>query len=278
MDSGSSELTFTFMAKRWTGAIALTLSADGGHVRGEAHRDVDAATLESLTAWPPERAFRQADAPHVAEVLIEVAEAKRHLLALIDQELAFLAIHELNAGPTEWSADSITWHSFPHLGISAHVSVRSLDRMTLDRAQKIQSLLDAGEAAMVAYRQLQYAEQIRPNDASWIIATVAAEIAIKETLSSMEPALEQLLDEVPSPPIGVLYGKILMGLSGESSPFVKQLQEGAARRNRLVHRASRSTPSHDERDAYIQVVAGAIEHLIAVRRRLASQRDVRTSA
>jgi hypothetical protein len=72
-----------------------------------------------------------------------------------------------------------------------------------------------------------------------------------------------LLFELPAPPIDKLYGVILEEYAGERSPRLKELTDGAARRNKLIHRPG--TPDPDDTDAtlYVEDVQVAILHLVS---------------
>ncbi len=94
--------------------------------------------------------------------------------------------------------------------------------------------------------------------ARWIDATIAAELAVKEFLARIEPKLALLLFELPSPPIGKLYGKLLKEYAGEESPLRKVLEAGADRRNKLIHRPGSPDPDETEATLYVQDVQTAI--------------------
>ena len=96
----------------------------------------------------------------------------------------------------------------------------------------------------------------------WIDATIAAELAIKEFLITYKPEVEVLLLEVPSPPLYKLYGSILKSYTGEKSPKVKELAEGAKIRNLLVHKPEQTNIDHQEAIDYVSDVEFAIGHLL----------------
>ena len=100
----------------------------------------------------------------------------------------------------------------------------------------------------------------------WIEATIAAELAVKEMLAGMEPNLRPLLMEVPSPPLRKLYGSVLEAVAGERSPYVKELHEGAERRNKMIHRPEHEEPNDQEVINYLNVVSAAIRHLLKLHR------------
>lgn len=65
--------------------------------------------------------------------------------------------------------------------------------------------------------------------------------------------------EVPSPPITKLYGPILERYLGERSPFIRELEEGARMRNRLIHRTAAPVDAQAA-IKYVRVVEAAILH------------------
>ena len=86
----------------------------------------------------------------------------------------------------------------------------------------------------------------------WIYATIATELAIKEFLMKKNPILEVLLNEVPSPPLDKLYGKILKEYCGiEPYMKIKDIQYGVKIRNLVVHRPR--DIDLDAQDTYIYV-------------------------
>lgn len=109
-------------------------------------------------------------------------------------------------------------------------------------------------------------KQLRENIAhyKWIDATIAAELAVKEVLATVNPELETLLMEMPSPPLAKLYGTILERYLGEKSPYLKQIQKGVEIRNRLVHRHDAEAIDDQEASDYVQSIEGAIFHLLSL--------------
>jgi len=125
----------------------------------------------------------------------------------------------------------------------------------------------AGDQPLLAAQHLHEARRHRGTRFRWIVATTAAELAIKEALLRMEPKFAPLLLEMPSPPLGRLYSSVLEAVSGERSPFLRAIQKGVEIRNRLVHRPSEPDPDPQDAADYVSDVDGALRHLRRLCRR-----------
>lgn len=130
-----------------------------------------------------------------------------------------------------------------------------------DTVSALQDLLNVGYEPLEALRHLHRAEREDDARSKWIEATIAAELAVKEVLLRLRPELSALLLEVPSPPIEKLYGKILEAYSGTPSKHRNRLAEGAAVRNRLLHRPG-TTVELEKAVTYASMVRAAIYDLL----------------
>lgn len=147
--------------------------------------------------------------------------------------------------------------------------MRTLLKLDSEWCEHIQTLLNLHEEPLIAIEHMHEAQRYRGDRFSWIEASIAAELAIKEALVRLEPLVEVLLLEVPSPPIHKLYGPILKKIAGEKSPHVTALQRGAEKRNRLVHRPEAVHFGPQEVVDYVGTVERAIWHLLGLCRRKA---------
>ncbi|MCK4354714.1 MAG: hypothetical protein KAW83_05615, partial [Dehalococcoidia bacterium] len=102
----------------------------------------------------------------------------------------------------------------------------------------------------------------------WIYATMAAELAIKEILVRIEPKLQVILETLPSPPLNRLYGDVLESVAGVRSTSLSKLQNGARRRNELVHNPRSPTPTFNEVKEYINFIEDMIRWLLKEWRRI----------
>jgi hypothetical protein len=197
----------------------------------------------------------------------------RRILRLIQQEIQdpkLLPANELSSrsGGNLWSVDGENWRQIN--GLRAHVALSSrvIGELTDRWRVIVQDLLDQGEEPLIALQHLYEAERSSGLRFKWIEATIAAELAIKEILIRIEPKLSVVLVELPSPPIKKLYGEVLESLTGEKSPFRKELHEGSEIRNRLIHRPEAEKLNHQQVINYLDTVAKAIRHLLDLQRRM----------
>lgn len=95
----------------------------------------------------------------------------------------------------------------------------------------------------------------------WINATIAAEQAFKEFLSLFDERTENIMLNVPSPPIEKLYNNVLKSYTGFSSSMYKELQKGAQTRNALIHKHKTPAPPLEETNIYLHQVEVAIFEL-----------------
>ena len=199
------------------------------------------------------------------------------MLRLFQQEVGdfkLLPTNELSGilNGTQWSPDGLVWHEVWDFGLSMVVEVSVNGKLDERWQRRVQKLLDEGEEPLLAMEHLYEAYKSDGLRFKWIEATIAAELAIKEMLIRMEPKLETLLIELPSPSIGKLYGKVLESVAGEKSPRRKEMLKGAEKRNRLVHRPEQEILDHRQVVDYLDNVYTAIKHLLELHRRIRTSR------
>jgi hypothetical protein len=189
------------------------------------------------------------------------------MLNLITQEQELDEPRMLMSGSSQWSFDGYNWVTLPINIMMTGVTLRP--RYSLDAEWKghIQAIFDLREEPFIAFEHLHEARRGRGARFTWIEATIAAELAIKEALSRLEPRLTPLLLEVPAPPLRKLYGTILENVAGERSPYVSKLDMGAEKRNQLVHRPEAIKLDPQEVVDYVGVVDRTIWHLVGLCRR-----------
>ena len=151
--------------------------------------------------------------------------------------------------------------SIPCLTAIDRVIFSNLDEKNL---QSVQKWLDKNIEPFVALDFLSKAQNESEIRYMWIYATIAAELAIKEFLITKHPELEVLLNEVPSPPLDKLYGKILIEYDGiEPYLKIKDIQAGVKIRNYLVHRPRATIPITGQNAfIYIRLVEATIYQLL----------------
>jgi hypothetical protein len=272
---------FVFTSKRpgFQSPIETTISAAGDEIESKARLEVSADLASAL-----EHSVDGADVSD--EVYQEYLKAFRTLastsltlLRLLRQEthmLDLLLDDSIAGNPpgARWSHDGSNWQHVTVDRYSASVSVKKVNRLSRQFQSWIQDLLDAAEEPLLAYDHLAEANRSFGARFKWVEATVAAELAIKEILVRVEPKLSTLLLEVPSPPLDTLYGRVLEAAVGVRSPYLRELQTGSKRRNRIVHKIESIEPDHQETLEYVATVEKAIDHLLGISR--AHRRQGRT--
>jgi hypothetical protein len=163
--------------------------------------------------------------------------------------------------------DGHNWVTLPINMIAGAATLRPRYSLNAEWKGHIQAILDLHEEPFIAFEHIHEAKRDRGARFTWIEATIAAELAIKEALSRIEPRLTPLLLEVPAPPLRKLYGAILENVAGERSPYVSKLDKGAEKRNQLVHRPDAIRLDPQEVVDYVAVVDRAIWHLVGLCRR-----------
>jgi hypothetical protein len=201
----------------------------------------------------------------VDKPLSEIRQTVRDLLAIVKYHLRHFDLRE-----GSYSVKSERWFC----GASDHreipttfsVSVECFSSQPLDARthDAVQAALESGVLPLVAMRHLHRAKQESQPHHKWIDATIAAELAVKEVLCRAHPAMEMMLNEMPSPPFSKMYGPLLKNYMGEESPYRKKLITGQERRNALVHRPGAILIDEQEANDYVSNVEGAIFHLLSL--------------
>jgi hypothetical protein len=175
----------------------------------------------------------------LAEITASTNYAIRRVMSAIKYFLNQRGIEDnlFSAPNLFWSIDGIVWKIivYLHPGRVFLIISQNLN----DSSEKlIQDLIDSDIQPFVALRHLHRARTETNDRYKWIDATIAAELAIKEFLIRKSPELETLLLEVPSPPLDVMYNKILTKYGGKTldKKILASLTDGVKIRNKLIHR------------------------------------------
>jgi hypothetical protein len=165
---------------------------------------------------------------------------------------------------TYFSFNNIDWVQLPRQ-ISSSLTVYPKHNLTPRTESYIQGSLDGTYwDPFQAFNFLHKAKRDTDAKHKWINATIAAEIAIKEFLIRNKPELTTFILEVPSPPLHKLYGTVLESLFGQRSSKLKELNEGAFKRNKIIHSPQETNISTEEVEQYIRDVEHAIFQLISI--------------
>ena len=207
--------------------------------------------------------YPQEGAATVEAINLEMTSKAKQVLEQIKYFLGFDQIRdEVATGIHDlaWSEDQANFHSFANL-IQGQLSFKTSIPLNSQMIAALQEGLDKGYKPFLAMRHLYRAIQEKSPRFKWIDATIAAELAVKEFLARAKPELESLLVHLPSPPLSKLYGEVLLKYAGVKSPYVKKLNEGAQKRNQLVHQPQTVDISEAEAIEYVRMVMKAINHL-----------------
>ena len=197
--------------------------------------------------------------------LTEIRSSVRDLLALLKYHLRHFDLREgsFSVLSERWETSLGEQRDFPTTFSISHenFSNQPLNEVTHDA---VQVALQNGVHPLIAMRHLHRAKQESQPHHKWIDATIAAELAVKEVLCRAHPGMELMLVEMPSPPFSKMYGSLLKHYLGEESPFRKKLISGQEKRNSLVHRPGSLEVDRQEANDYVDVVEGAIFHLLSL--------------
>ena len=207
----------------------------------------------------------QADVDGLAkDCRLALASAVRQVLGVIKYLHRAYWIDEnlCSSRGATWQIDGGNYIAIPTaISVSGHSE--SISNWT-DGEPRVTSALLEGIVPLEGLRFLHKARlDLRPSY-MWIDTTTAAELAVKEALIRKSPQLEALLLEMPSPPIGKLYGSILEHYLGARSPVLKHLVKGAETRNKLVHRPGAAQIELSEASEYLHRTEAAIFHLMSL--------------
>ena len=192
-----------------------------------------------------------------------LSETTRKVLSLIKYHLRHVNLSEqlFSIRARRWRHEKSNWRRLPTKLTSA---IQDRTEIPLDNVstQHLQISLNEDFQPLLAMRHLHRASNELIPQYMWIDATIAAELAVKETLIRARPELETLLLEVPAPTLPKLYGPILEKYLGERSPFLEVIEKGARIRNRLVHRPQMENVGPQDAIDYVADIERAIFHLL----------------
>jgi hypothetical protein len=161
-----------------------------------------------------------------------------------------------------WNDETGRRRSFPPL-IAMSGSGGSSLYLSSDVAGQLEEGLELGYRVLRGTRHL-YSAFAEPIPAlKWIAATTAAELCVKDALVRADPSLQARVNAKgrAKPDVPLLYGQLLFAALGERSPFARDLQLGAERRNELVHNPGAHDPTEGEALAYVNTVHMAVQHI-----------------
>jgi hypothetical protein len=161
----------------------------------------------------------------------------------------------------DWDAAWLRHHSGP----CHHARKAALPLFSEDELHSLRQLVRRGGKGFHSLKFLLRACSSLDPEMRWILAATAAELAVKEVLIRLVPKLDKLVEEGYGPSVDVYYGRLLEHYAAAESPKRIALKNGAARRNKLVHRTSRADELESEEvTKYVDDVRDAIVHLLTL--------------
>jgi hypothetical protein len=263
-DPASAPFHFERPATDEVPPVQLVVSADGKSIESTASFPIPddlAGQLAAHSGFAPPPPL-QAVVREFGQPLSEAAET---LLRLFMQEIGAAKDHGLRTSydAITWRLADSPWGPVPNPPVSMEFSIGPIiGRFNAGTAAALQALLLARERPFMAFDHLREAFRSEDNRFAWIQAAAAAELGVKEALLRLEPRLHALLLEVPAPPVQKLYGAVLKAYGGESSSYKSDLQNGAERRNSILHRPDRQVVTSRQRSDYLHTVDKALRHLV----------------
>jgi len=260
---------YSFSVSKGGQNVNMKLLQDGKTIEAQSVVDFFKPNILQLLKTSDYDKLSDEEKAELSDTTHPIREAVRQFAGLLKQELHRYDINdELIGNPYyKWSLGDNQWFSIPR-GLRVDVGLSSLGNLNAITAKSLQELLSENEEALVATSYLHQARNSMNRRYQWIYATMAAELAIKEILVRIEPKLQVILGTLPSPPLNKLYGDVLESVAGVRSTNLSTLQNGAQKRNQLVHNPKSPTPTFNEVNGYIDFIEDRVKWLLKEWRRI----------
>jgi len=260
---------YAFVVSKGDHSVRVRLLQDGKTIEAESVVDSFEPNILQILRTSDYDKLNDGEKKQLSDITRPIREAVRQFAGLLKQELHRYDVSDELTGNAhhEWSLDGNQWFRIPY-GLRMQTRTSSLGNLNATTAKSLQELLSRNEEALVATSYLHQARNSDNRRYQWIYATMAAELAIKEILVRIEPKLQVILEELPSPPLHKLYGDVLESVAGVRSNSLSTLQDGARRRNQLVHNPNSPTPTFSEVDEYIYFIEDRVKWLLNEWRRI----------
>ena len=266
---------YTFIVSEDDQSVSVRLLQDGKTIEAESVVDSFEPNILQILGTSDYDKLNDGEKKQISDITRPIREAVRQFAGLLKQELHRYDVSDELIGNAhhEWSLDGNQWFRVPY-GLSMQIRTSSLGNLNTATAKSLQELLSGNEEALVATSYLHQAMNSDNRRYQWIYATMAAELAIKEILVRIEPKVQVILEELPSPPLQKLYGDVLESIAGVKSNGLNTLQNGARKRNQLVHNPNSPTPTFSEVNEYINFIEDRIKWLLKEWRRIKRMRKL----
>jgi hypothetical protein len=144
-------------------------------------------------------------------------------------------------GTGQWSLDGTLWLPMP-FDFHVEMSVMGIRALTEDEKAFIARGLGARDSEPLSREILEEARSLsRANPkSSLIMAMVAAEVALKNFVSSKVLQAQWLIENMPSPPVANMAEAFVPELAGEALPnkLIEELRVATKLRNEIIHLGS----------------------------------------
>lgn len=266
---------YTFIVSEDDQSVSVRLLQDGKTIEAESVVDSFEPNILQILGTSDYDKLNDGEKKQISDITRPIREAVRQFAGLLKQELHRYDVSDELIGNAhdEWSLDGNQWFRIPY-GLSMQIRTSSLGKLNTTTAKSLQELLSGNEEALVATSYLHQAMNSDNRRYQWIYATMAAELAIKEILVRIEPKVQVILEELPSPPLQKLYGDVLESIAGVKSNGLSTLQNGARKRNQLVHNPNSPTPTFSEVNEYVNFIEDRIKWLLKEWRRIKRMRKL----
>lgn len=254
---------YSFSVSKRGQGVNMKLLQDGKTIEAESVVDFFKPNILQILRTNDYDKLGDGEKTELHDVTRPIREAVRQFAGLLKQELHRYDMNDELLGNSyyEWSLGDNQWYPIPR-GLRMDIRLSSLGNLDERTAKYLQELLSEDEEALVATSYLHQARNSMNRRYQWIYATMAAELAVKEILVRIEPKFEVILTTLPSPPLNKLYGDVLQSVAGVRSTGLTTLQNGAGKRNKLVHNPKSATPTFNEVSEYIDFIEGRIKWLL----------------
>lgn len=249
----------------------LSVSKDGGSIQLEFNPSAatcraetrDKSISDGLYTDLKTFGFSPKHGQELDQILSLLQEAIKSLIKLIKYHLGYYSLKDNLPCDSEWSEDGSTWcrlKTGPYLDTDRPFS--SPDLVPL--SELIQESLDLEVEPFLGLDLLHRAKLEEDTVIKWILATTAAELAIKKALIYADSNLQaQLIDQRSPTLINLLDQGCLEDHLGGRSSYHCELRAGAQRRNTMVHKPLGVSPSRAEAFEYVTLVEKAIFELLS---------------
>ena len=150
---------FVVSDSAFAGPITICVAETGSSIFSTALRNVSNRLYESLKSASTFDNLPNDIGSELTNLIRQLNAKNKSVLRLLQQEMHKYTRHELCNGGVYWSDDGTNWVEIGGGTLGGAVSIKPLYRLDRDWRKHVQSLLDAGEEALLATQHLHEAER-----------------------------------------------------------------------------------------------------------------------